>query len=198
MQHASSPTSAPTSVHSSQRAPREKHRASESTGCVTALSGLLLRFHRAQEGTWRRQGAGSTLQAPTARVCLGQAEPEAWALGLPPPGCATLPRQGKGFGTNCTSCPLPKLPIPPHRIARSPRHADGHTTEPPLRPAVENPESFQITFPSKRRTSNKQFYVRHDIKLQIGYYKVQSVLFSIKKQGKAPRLLLRSHSRCPF
>lgn len=84
VQHTSSPTSAPTSVHSSQCAPREKHRASESTGCVTALSGLLLRFHRAQEGTWRRQGAGSTLQAPTARVCLGQAEPEACALGLPP------------------------------------------------------------------------------------------------------------------
>lgn len=63
---------------------RGKNRASESTGCVTVLSGLLLRFHRAQEGTWRRQGAGSTLQAPTAWVCLGQAEPEAWALGLPP------------------------------------------------------------------------------------------------------------------
>lgn len=91
---------------------RGKNRASESTGCVTALSGLLLRFHRAQGGIWRRQGAGSTLQAPTARVCLGQAEPEAWALGPPPPGCATLPRQGKGFSTNCTRCPLPKCPIP--------------------------------------------------------------------------------------
>lgn len=83
VQHTSSPTLLPP-WSAAASVLRGKNRASESTGCVTALSGLLLRFHRAQEGTWRRQGAGSTLQAPTARVCLGQAEPEAWALGLPP------------------------------------------------------------------------------------------------------------------